>query len=454
MSLSDLDVKALYNANGVTVNFAIPFANILNDSVETFVYKVDESVNPATETLQTEGALQDYTLTGASPPGTPFDTHVTFNTAPASGLKIMVVRRLALTQPEDLDATSTVNLTTLERALDRVTALIQQLDEAIKRGPKFRQSYTALTDPLLPDPSANQFLKWNSSANGLTNATPVLNSDSGAVGSPGSSTDNALVRWDGTDASTIQNSAVTVNDSGDVDGVRNLNVDGDLQLNDIAALAVLVTDANKIVATSAVTLTEFDRLTGVTSNIQGQLNDLDDRITDLENAPAPGGGSVALRWYSPDTQGAPKFAQANGLEGHVFDNSDPQFLFCKFTVPESYVAGTQMFLKKGKFFTSSTSGKFKPKVTSYIFKANIDGTSTPTGYNSTNAEETADATTNEIVVIGNIDITNASGQINSVSVAPGDTILLKLTRDWSNESSPITADVKILTDEFELDLTA
>ena len=42
-----------------------------------------------------------------------------------------------------------------------------------------------------------------------------LTSTSG-IGRPGSSTDNALIRWDGIDASTIQDSFVTVDDSGTI----------------------------------------------------------------------------------------------------------------------------------------------------------------------------------------------------------------------------------------------
>jgi len=42
---------------------------------------------------------------------------------------------------------------------------------------------------------------------------------------PASSTDNAIVRWDGTDASTVQNSLVTISDAGVVDGATQINVD-------------------------------------------------------------------------------------------------------------------------------------------------------------------------------------------------------------------------------------
>lgn len=51
----------------------------------------------------------------------------------------------------------------------------------------------------------------------------------GSVVGPGSSTDNAIVRWDGTDGETIQNSGITIDDSDNISGINNVTgVDTDL----------------------------------------------------------------------------------------------------------------------------------------------------------------------------------------------------------------------------------
>lgn len=50
----------------------------------------------------------------------------------------------------------------------------------------------------------------------------------GTVDGPASVTDNQLVRFDGTTGKLIQSSAIGVNDSGDMDGVNDLNMSGDL----------------------------------------------------------------------------------------------------------------------------------------------------------------------------------------------------------------------------------
>ena len=74
MALSNLVVREQYTGNGSNTTFAIPSDPIFDDSAEIKVYSGD--------TLQTEGALQDYTLTGA-PDADSFHTNVEFNTAPA-----------------------------------------------------------------------------------------------------------------------------------------------------------------------------------------------------------------------------------------------------------------------------------------------------------------------------------------------------------------------------------
>ena len=169
MALTSTTMRALYNANGVTTVFAIPGTIIESDSTEILVYTRDESTTPATELLKVEGALQAYTLTGASPPTTPFDTDVTFNTAPASGLKVLVIRQVARTQSIDLNSNSEVIAgTTIETALDRVTAITQQLQEQIDRAPKFQITSSKTAIPL-PEPSASLLLQWNAAATGVEN---------------------------------------------------------------------------------------------------------------------------------------------------------------------------------------------------------------------------------------------------------------------------------------------
>lgn len=166
MSLSNTTDKNKFNGNGVTASFAIPHDIIDNDSNEVEVYKINETDPDAiTETLQVEGALQDYTLTGASPPGTPFDTTVVFNAGkiPTSDEKVLIRRKLAYTQPVDLNANAAYPAETSEKAYDRTVAQIQQLAEIVARAVVFRKSVpTSFTQKEIADPEADMIIGWNS----------------------------------------------------------------------------------------------------------------------------------------------------------------------------------------------------------------------------------------------------------------------------------------------------
>jgi hypothetical protein len=86
-----------------------------------------------------------------------------------------------------------------------------------------------------------------------------------AVTGPASSTDNALVRWNGTAGTAVRNSPGT-----SLDDVGNLTVKS-VTGSDLTASRLPVIDADKKLVHSAVTATEAGYLSGVTSAIQTQL---------------------------------------------------------------------------------------------------------------------------------------------------------------------------------------
>lgn len=70
------------------------------------------------------------------------------------------------------------------------------------------------------------------------NVDPItFNKFTGDVDGPGSSTDNAIVRWDGATGQHIQNSGVLIDDSNNISGAVNYTSTGYIQLSDIAAPA-------------------------------------------------------------------------------------------------------------------------------------------------------------------------------------------------------------------------
>lgn len=91
-----------------------------------------------------------------------------------------------------------------------------------------------------------------------------ITQNSADVTGPGSSTDNAITRFDGTTGKVIQNSGATIDDSGNITAVGET-------LSGLTASTVPYSDASKKFASSAVTPTELGYLSGVTSAIQTQI---------------------------------------------------------------------------------------------------------------------------------------------------------------------------------------
>jgi hypothetical protein len=115
-----------YNGNGVVVDFDYTFLIRNEDDVVVTVTSsagVDE-----VQTLTT-----DYTVSGV---GSENGGTVTMVVAPATGEKLTLTRATALTQTVDLENRRSVAPEVLEGALDKLSLIVQDLDERIARAPK------------------------------------------------------------------------------------------------------------------------------------------------------------------------------------------------------------------------------------------------------------------------------------------------------------------------------
>lgn len=153
-------------------------------------------------------------------------------------------------------------------------------------------SYT-LTLPA-NDGTASQVLTTD--GNGVLSWT---SNSGGDVAGPGSSTDNALVRFDGTTGALVQNSIAILNDAGILSGLTQLNV-GNLQLN-----------ANTIAATN--TGGDISLLAGTGAQIIAFNNILSKNAivfeetgvgTDIITMSAPASISGSYSFTLPATQGS------------------------------------------------------------------------------------------------------------------------------------------------------
>jgi hypothetical protein len=192
MAITSTTIRSTYTGNGNTTAFATGFYFLANAHVKVYVEDV----------LNTLGT--DYSLTGA---GNPLGGTVTFNTAPASGHKILILRDTPLTQEVDYVANDAFPAETHEQALDKLTMLAQEisssggtLDRAL-RYPVTEPSPYVAELPAKADRSS-KLLGFNA------NGQPVATSSTGVL--PGSIGTNELANF-AVATSKLGNGSVTQN---------------------------------------------------------------------------------------------------------------------------------------------------------------------------------------------------------------------------------------------------
>ena len=140
MTISTTASRISHNGNGVTTAFSFPYLFLAN--ADLVVVRVAANGTETTLVLNT-----DYTLTGA---GNDAGGTVTIvGTAPPSGSRIVIYRSMDLTQEVDYIAGDPFPAETHERALDRLTMIAQQQQDAIDRSAKLSETSTADADTLV-----------------------------------------------------------------------------------------------------------------------------------------------------------------------------------------------------------------------------------------------------------------------------------------------------------------
>lgn len=163
--------RVTYSGDGVTLSFAYPFEILLNTDLQ--VYDIVTATGVAT--LKT--LTVDYTVSGV---GAPSGGNVVMVVAPASGHTLLIVRVEPFTQTSALPSNDKFPTSVVETALDKLTMLVQQLNEVDARALKLTLT-SLFSNMTLPDPVASKFLRWNVGLTGLENADIVT---SGAISIP------------------------------------------------------------------------------------------------------------------------------------------------------------------------------------------------------------------------------------------------------------------------------
>lgn len=157
MTISSEVNKIQYDGDNSTTVFSFPFKIFSNTDIQ--VYTIDSSNVFTLKTLTT-----DYTVSINDGEG----GSVTFLSAPASTVDVLIIRVLNYTQPTDIPRESNIPEKSLEDAYDRATMLIQQVEEQVERSIKFSETSTLdteITDSLVS--SAGKTIIINSGETGL-----------------------------------------------------------------------------------------------------------------------------------------------------------------------------------------------------------------------------------------------------------------------------------------------
>lgn len=172
----------------------------------------------------------------------------------------------------------------------------------------------------------------------------------------------------------------------------------------------------------------------------------------IETPVGSGGGGSSLIWRDGDT--APMDESQDGIFIKSFSHLESQEMFLTVNIPSDYVTGTQITLRGGSFFTPATSGNVLLKSLTTLLRPSSTVIGTYTNqYTSTNTQLSVNAVANTLTNIGNIDLTNGSGAINSVAVLAGDKLIVKLFRDIASETSGIANNAKVLINNLEIKFT-
>jgi parallel beta-helix repeat protein len=151
-----------YAGNGTTTVFPVNYYFLDNTHLQVIL--ISSTGVEAQQTL-----TSNYTVTGA---GNEAGGTVTMLVAPPAGTTLVIQRNVPATQETDYLANDPFPAESHERALDKLTMLVQQNEREAGRALKIPLAAVPTTSTELPLPQGNKLLAWNSNASAITNLDP------------------------------------------------------------------------------------------------------------------------------------------------------------------------------------------------------------------------------------------------------------------------------------------
>lgn len=340
MTISTTASRISYNGNGTTVAFSFPYRFLTN--ADLVVVRVAANGTETTLALGT-----DYTVTGADDDagGT-----VTCVTAPVSGARLVIYRSVAITQEVDYITGDSFPAETHERALDRLTMVAQQLQDAVDRSAKLSETSTADADTLVANINSLAAIEDDVSA------VAAIDTDVSAV----AAVDSAVTTVAGIAANVTTVAGVASN------------------VTTVAGISSAVSTVSGIAA-NVTTVAGISANVTTVAGISAAVSTVATNIADVQNAEENADAAIAAKDAALVAQAAAESALASTLA--AFDSFDDRYLGSKTSDPTLDNDGNA--LAAGALYFNSVSGIMKVYTGSAWVAAYVTGTAADISFSPT-----------------------------------------------------------------------
>jgi hypothetical protein len=162
---------------------------------------------------------------------------------------------------------------------------------------------------------------------------------------------------------------------------------------------------------------------------------------------AGGGGSFAWE-LTGDV--SPIESMLSGISVLNFDDESIQEIYALVIVPADYLPGNQILLKDARFSCASATGNVLFRTDTTLIQDG-ENPNIPTNVHTASNTEKTLTVANALTSVGDIDLTDGTGLINSVAVGPGDVLSIRFYRANTLETSSAASDASFLKFSASID---
>ena len=287
ITISDTQPRVQYTATAGQTSFTVPFEFFANADLEVFngTSLLSFSASPS--------SASQYSVTGAGVSG---GGSITLGGSGAALNDVITISRdVAIERTTDFPTSGAFQIASLNTELDKLVAMIQQVETETKYSPKFSKTTNIGFNIAFPTPVANKVINFNSSGNGLeavhsitdiqTVAGSIANID--AVGASISNVNS--VAGNASNINTVAGSIANVNTLAVISGLSTL-----------AANSANVTTAATNISSINTNATNISAIQNASANANSAAASASAAAASAASAQASAGGG-AIKVTSNDT---------------------------------------------------------------------------------------------------------------------------------------------------------